>query len=455
MNDGTITSAAGKTAAAVYTRNSSGTFVMYGGTIDATGATEDAVHAYNQGSFQMFGGRVIGVIDASDSSNKGTIRIFGGECDTIDTTTTDSDIMLFGGIFGEDYSNSAVTQSEHGEQFVALGDGRYELKIVQALWTNSNLELGKTLNMNVYFNKGAEYGYYTLDDSLQYTWKTATPAEVKFTYKDGTIETVKVTATDKGYMATATGIAAKEMADDFTIELYDDTGKLKQTKVESVCAYARRVLNKTDDESIAAHQLMVDMLAYGAAAQVYFDHNAENLATNVLTAEEMAKIKSAEEAITAAKEKAGPDADYAKSRAYHSANLTLENDVDFNLYFWIGQLADTNYTISLNDGAAEPGTFEQCLDATVEDGEHLLYKVKVDGLTYADLVDAKVTITFTQKDDHFTTTITDSVINYLVRNDGKAIRDGKEENTDNSALYGRVLAFANSCVEYNKATSAN
>ena len=439
INGGTITNdySGSGTGKLIY---NAGTCVVNDGSFNS-GATP-CIHAYN-GSTYIYGGTFNkGVGVSSGTSHK--LEVYGGTFNSAafpSGTISSGRLSLYGGVFSSVPETYYDLVKAEDVDFVEREDGKFELKYIGETFTGSNMELGEKLDMNLYFRSDVVFGHYAYDSTQKATkWVNDAPV-AKITYA-GASEPVTgtVTLTDSnGYMVDVDGIAAKNMADEFTVDLYDADGNLIESVTESVRDYAARVLD--DEDKADAHQLMADMLAYGAAAQKYFGYNTEDLADSVL-ADFDVEVSDPDAAIEAAK--SGNDSDFAYSRAYHSANLTLENDVDFNLYFWIGQLADTNYTISLNDGAAEPGTFEQCLDATVEDGEPLLYKVKVPGLKYADLVNTQVSITFTQKDGE--RTITDSVVKYLVRNDGKA-RDSFE-GADSSALYGSVLAFANSCVEY-------
>ncbi len=93
------------------------------------------------------------------------------------------------------------------------------------------------------------------------------------------------------YNAAYNGINAKEMGDNFATTLYavDADGKVYsgETVVRSIQGF---LLGKLEDaNSISEMKTMaVDMLKYGAAAQVNFNYNVENLVTDVLTEEQLA-----------------------------------------------------------------------------------------------------------------------------------------------------------------------
>ena len=92
-----------------------------------------------------------------------------------------------------------------------------------------------------------------------------------------------------GYSATYTGIFAMEMGDNFTATLYavaeDGTIYYGDSESSSIKTY---LMEKLSDESALAElkTLAVDMLNYGAAAQVNFDYDAENLVNADLTDEQ-------------------------------------------------------------------------------------------------------------------------------------------------------------------------
>ena len=94
-----------------------------------------------------------------------------------------------------------------------------------------------------------------------------------------------------GYSATYTGIFAMEMGDNFTATLYavaaDGTIYYGNSESSSIKSY---LMEKLADESTLTElkTLAVDMLNYGAAAQVNFNYDAENLVNADLTDEQKA-----------------------------------------------------------------------------------------------------------------------------------------------------------------------
>ena len=81
------------------------------------------------------------------------------------------------------------------------------------------------------------------------------------------------------------GVAAKEMCDSISVEVYNTFGsQITNPYTDSVQAYAMRMLE--NENTIANEELrtlFVDMLNYGAAAQVQFEYALDDLANAQLT----------------------------------------------------------------------------------------------------------------------------------------------------------------------------
>ena len=101
----------------------------------------------------------------------------------------------------------------------------------------------------------------------------------------------KYSAQDDLYRATTKGISAKNMGDVIWMALYAELedGTYVYTKLVSYspAQYAYSLIGYIDS---AVDSLMVAMLNYGAAAQVYFGYNTDNLVNKDLTAEQKALV---------------------------------------------------------------------------------------------------------------------------------------------------------------------
>ena len=137
----------------------------------------------------------------------------------------------------------------------------------------ANMALNNSLAMNFAFS-GTHYedwtGFY---------------AEIVKEYADGR-EDVTVTVPyaqwerrGNNYVVTYNGVAAKEMADNFHITVYNAQGQaVSVTRTDSVRAYARRTLDNPNTTE-AVKTVVVNMLNYGAAAQNYFTYGTDDLDT--------------------------------------------------------------------------------------------------------------------------------------------------------------------------------
>ena len=110
-------------------------------------------------------------------------------------------------------------------------------------------------------------------------------------WADGTTTTKTIPATEWGeagqYWAVVyDGLAAKEMGDTFYVTIYNAKGQaVSNAREDSVRAYVERAYKS---QSATGKTMMVDMLNYGAAAQVYFNYNTSDLANKKLSVEQKA-----------------------------------------------------------------------------------------------------------------------------------------------------------------------
>ena len=119
------------------------------------------------------------------------------------------------------------------------------------------------------------------DESDTYTWESRVIRD--YTYNSETSE----------YRFVYHNIAAAEMVNVLQIKLCANLGSTSyetQTKEVSIKDYAMYLIeaskNSTNEEEVKLCSLLVDMLLYGEAAQLYFGRNTGNLASAALTDEE-------------------------------------------------------------------------------------------------------------------------------------------------------------------------
>ena len=173
---------------------------------------------------------------------------------------------------------NVTTDVEDGT--VIYEDGVYKV-IVKFCFAAANVNVGNDLDMKFAFKKShrADWtGYYV---------------HIVREYPDGTTHEMDVPFADWGtsgssyYMVTYGKMAAKEMADQITLVVCDANGnEVSYPWVDSMRDYAMRFYDSAKND--LGRTLAVDMLNYGAAAQVLFDYNVGDLANNQLTAEQQA-----------------------------------------------------------------------------------------------------------------------------------------------------------------------
>ena len=169
------------------------------------------------------------------------------------------------GVVDPNYSPAVVTPT------LALKAPTLEFKdmiTVNAMFTAENLDSVVEMGMITYSTKVDSWSVETAEHVIPGT-----------TYDESTGR----------YIAASQGIHAKYLGDTVYLACYAKLtdGSYVYTKLAgySPVQYATSKLKGTD---VPLKQLVVAMLNYGAAAQVHFNHNVDNLANSTLTAEQIA-----------------------------------------------------------------------------------------------------------------------------------------------------------------------
>ena len=152
---------------------------------------------------------------------------------------------------------------------------------------NVSLSFEDEILVNVYFTAAdaADVKNYGL---LLFSEKVASPTfDTAIAYTEGWYES-------KGYLGVTTpGIAAKNMGDTLYFAVYavlaDGTYAYSKTYTYAPTTYAYNMLGKSTTPA-GLKPLIVAMLNYGAAAQVYFNYNTDNLVNAKLTDEQKALV---------------------------------------------------------------------------------------------------------------------------------------------------------------------
>ena len=202
------------------------------------------------------------------------------------------------------------------------------------------------------------------------------------------------------------------MNDVVTAVFYNAKGEqLTIAKSDSIASYATRKLN---DAAVANNAelrtVYVDMLNYGAAAQVQFEYDIENLANSGVTAEQQAW---ATESVETADHR-------ASSTGYAGSTLTLNNEIQLDFVFTnasVGYSHNDLYAI-----ATFTDHYGHAKEVRIE-GENfidygnlgVLCEVSVTGMAVADFRSV-VTCTVYSADGTALEYATDSIEGYAYRN---------------------------------------
>ena len=261
------------------------------------------------------------------------------------------------------YNNTDVS----GEHIDADNSGRCDncgILMQPAKLCFASLGLNGNIAINYYMRLSDE----VLADSTAY---------MQFTMADGEIveipvsEGVQNVRSGETYYVFSCAVDAKEMTDDVICQFFYDGGSTS-AYTYSVQTYAKRMLAKSSNENMKA--LAKAMLNYGAASQLHFGYNTDNLANAELEAPDYSGVT-----IDGFKTVAGQGTELAK---LYSASLILKSETTLRFFFQVDSSVE-NFAVTFN-------------------GEALTIKQR-DGLYYADVVG----IAAKDLDEDVTVTISD------------------------------------------------
>ena len=233
-------------------------------------------------------------------------------------------------------------------------------------WAGSNVTLGGALALNFAF------------DTAQLDGTTGNYIVLTRSYADGREDDVVtipqnewISAGGTYIQVSYTNMAAKEMGDKITAVIYNAAGKaISETRTDSMAEYSMRMLVRADIVASAEKRtLFVDMLNYGAAAQVYFDYDAENLVNATLT-EEQAGWASAAVKIDNYRQSSG---------CYLGSSLSLEEEIYLKVAFGVVCEEGMYATVSFTDHYGTQVEKQVPIEA---DGSYTI--VRVEGMAIAD-----------------------------------------------------------------------
>ena len=278
-----------------------------------------------------------------------------------------------------------------------------EVEVPNLEWTEVSLTLGSNLKMNFYVYKEG------IVDGVNYY------AKIVKIHGDGCADGVEVDyisisdweETSTEMRIVVDNIAAKEMNCTFAVAIYagevpaegESEGKrVTGVAQESIVNYAKWVLRDNTGATAEEKTLMVDLLNYGAAAQVNFGHYAEpeHLANYILTDDEKA-FATADDAIIWGNYISATEKYYALE-----TSLELEETTYLNFYFaniksitnFDESLLSVNVSFTDHLGKEHSVTIKGSDLVWVEESDGIKLKVSVTDLAAAD-ANIKVTCAVT------------------------------------------------------------
>lgn len=233
----------------------------------------------------------------------------------------------------------------------------------------------------------------------------------------GSYAVSSMTPDENGHYCVSAELAAAQMTDTVNLTLTD--GKTVFSKDYSVRSYALALLDEKGGFSDAVKTMAKAMLNYGAAAQVYFEHNTEKLANDGYFTENNVDLSAVE---APAVETSGK----VEGLAFYGASLVFRGKVALRYYFDAPNGVDS-FTFSAGDKTYE----------AKEKGDY--YYIEIPGITPENYGKA-VTVTAGTVDD--TISVSYSPMTYLVR------MYSKTGNENLKALVQNMYSYHTSAVEY-------
>jgi len=181
---------------------------------------------------------------------------------------------------------------------------------------------------------------------------------------------------------------AAQMTEPVTLTVVAGDGTRGESQTYTVRQYAQYILNGDYDD--ATKQLIKEMLHYGAAAQVYFDYNADDLANAEITDVAATDVPKTAEKVTVS--------DQISNVNFYGASLVYRDRIAVRYYF-TGDVAGCTFTANGNT-----------YTPVAKDGMHY---VEVADILPQNL-DQAITMTVTDASDN-TLTVSYSPMNYIVR----------------------------------------
>ena len=369
---------------------------------------------------RIYGTSVINPVELKISG--GTFEYTGNEGTTgwlvegflkgTDAVVADAEIVISGGLFDGDVSDYCVD----GLVAEKNADGKYAIVEKAKLFkiAGRKVNLGNSLAMKFFITKTDLNGtdYYAIVEH-------DTPNGVRTTKID-----YSGWVSEGAYMVVVyNGIAAKEMADKLHVTIYNsDKERVSETYDQSMRDYALGYLKAYDGTNNVWLPAMVDMLNYGAAAQLSFKYNTDDLAT--VGAEKYQHYASEDVVL---------EKDIVVTDKGKGSFLTLESNIMYNAVFEgvkKGMYAKVQFTDHYGKRIYDYKV--EADEIKVYNEKYDYYKVVVDELVIADAAQV-ITVTLYDENGNAIGSITESINGYLYR---------ANETYPNDKLYMSLAKFS-------------
>ena len=223
--------------------------------------------------------------------------------------------------------DSTVTANECGN--VTTDVAGYEVKYADGKYALTKIELFKLSGSNVKINSSLTMFFYIPKAELQggvnyYATITKASADEEATELTVPMSEWEVYAEDNNlYRVAFDDLMAYMMNDEIKVQIFNEDGvAVSEIWTDSISYYAHRTYNNPSTDDLLKTAL-VDMLNYGAACQIEFGYDADNLANKNLTPEQQ-DMASGEPTLTDSR---------LKGDRYFGSSLTCDSTLVLQFYF--------------------------------------------------------------------------------------------------------------------------
>ncbi len=446
--------------------------VTIGEDVTITG-TEEALRVWDNATVTINGGTITCTGTATETTVARAIAVYGNATVTITAGTVNgeviavdanSNIEISGGIFDMPVDKEHCAE---GYKPCQVENGYSVVKNDAFGFAGTTMTLDTDLAINFWIEQSKFDGkdYYAV---IKKCHTEGCECETETYY----IPFTSWYTSGNYYVIQADGIAAKEMVCDIAIEIYKGTSTdgvysgeaVSKVFTQSVVKY---VIDSYDyykanaDEYHKFFVLMADALAYGAEAQMHFNHYVNDAKGNAILATNA--LPGISEFVSQYSTKNNPTLEYEFDREaanvynkdtnpdgyFYGSNLSLNNTVYFNLYF--ANLKDVEnvvyeYTFTHHNDEVHLYTTDTSnknangyitVSSVVQNGVECMV-VSIDDLAPADL---RLEVTCT-------VTVNGEVVSTVVYSPEDYCANGAANDPANKDLYYSVMKYADSAYAY-------